>query len=73
MKLGLIATTILYSSGDNGVGSSCTTFQLDAQPACPYVIAVGGTVLPSGGCVTSTEVEWNIGVGTSNSGGFSNV
>lgn len=73
MKLGLMGTTILYSSGDNGVGSSCTTFQIDAQPACPYVIAVGGTMIPSSGSVTSTEVAWNIGGGTSSSGGFSNV
>lgn len=68
MKLGLMGTSVLYATGDSGVGSQlgCTPFNNDESsivsaangqsgrflpdfPAnCPYVTAVGGTMLKVG-------------------------
>ena len=69
MKLGLMGTTMLFSSGDSGVGSSCTTFQIEFPASCPYVTAVGATQIPSGGSVTSKEVAVTY---VASGGGFSN-
>lgn len=69
MKLGLMGTTMIYSSGDSGVGSSCTTFQIDFPASCPYVTAVGATQIPSGGSIISQEVAVN---SFASGGGFSN-
>jgi tripeptidyl-peptidase I len=55
MKLGLLGTTILFSSGDSGVGGKNGTFQISAPAACPYVTAVGSTEIPSGGSVKDAE------------------
>jgi len=70
MKLGLLGTTMLYASGDVGVGSGCTTFQIDFPASCPYVTAVGATTIPSGGTYKSTEVA---ATAVQSGGGFSNV
>lgn len=69
MKLGLLGTTMLYSSGDSGVGSSCIEFQVDFPASCPYVTAVGATSIPSGGTYQSKEVAVT---DFPSGGGFSN-
>jgi tripeptidyl-peptidase-1 len=70
MKLGLLGTTVLFSSGDSGVGASCSTFQVLQSASCPYITAVGATQIPDGGNIASGEVAassyWSTG------GGFSN-
>ena len=52
MKLGARGVTLVFSSGDGGVGgtappgsniSECTKFQPTFPPASPYVLSVGGT------------------------------
>ena len=68
MKLGARGVSVLFSSGDTGVGSACqtndgknTTRFLPIFPAsCPYVTAVGGTT----GVVPERAVSFS-------SGGFS--
>jgi tripeptidyl-peptidase-1 len=50
-QLGARGTTVIFSSGDSGVGSACltndgtnkTVFQPQFPAACPYVTSVGGT------------------------------
>ncbi|KAE9370890.1 subtilisin-like protein [Stipitochalara longipes BDJ] len=69
MKLGLLGTTILFSSGDSGVGDDNGTFQVSAPAACPYVTAVGSTEIPSGGSINSTE---RATTSFASGGGFSN-
>jgi tripeptidyl-peptidase I len=69
MKLGLLGTTMLYASGDSGVGGDCTTFQIDFPASCPYITAVGATAIPSGGTYKSKEVA---ATGIQSGGGFSN-
>ncbi|CZR69474.1 uncharacterized protein PAC_19374 [Phialocephala subalpina] len=50
MKLGLLGTTMLYASGDNGVGDGCTTFQIDFSASClsdlPVVSASAPVAIP---------------------------
>ncbi|KAI0055948.1 family S53 protease [Artomyces pyxidatus] len=64
LQLGARGTSILFSSGDGGVGGSqpedCTTFQPTFPPGCPYVTSVGGTT-----DVPETSADFS-------SGGFSN-
>jgi tripeptidyl-peptidase-1 len=69
MKLGLLGTTMLFSSGDNGVGQDNGTFWVSAPAACPYVTAVGSTEIPSGGSINSTE---RATTAFASGGGFSN-
>jgi len=66
MKLGLRGITILFASGDNGVGCSitCQKFEPDF-PSSPYVTMVGSTQLNDG---SSTEIGASF-----SAGGFSNV
>ncbi|KAH9850152.1 subtilisin-like protein [Lenzites betulinus] len=68
-KLGLLGTTVLYSSGDNGVagnGGLClgrngqpsergTTFSPDFPVTCPFVTAVGATQVNPGSTVNDPE------------------
>ncbi len=71
LKLGLLGTTILYSSGDNGVagtGDDCTTFLAQFPASCPWVTAVGATKIS--GSLQSTEVAVEY---FASGGGFSNV
>jgi tripeptidyl-peptidase-1 len=69
MKLGLLGTMILFSSGDSGVGGKNGTFQISAPTACPYVTAVGSTKIPSSGSVKDAEhATTTFALG----GGFSN-
>ncbi|KAJ7491686.1 peptidase S8/S53 domain-containing protein [Mycena galericulata] len=64
MQLGALGTSILFSSGDGGVGGSqsqsCTTFIPTFPSSCPFVTSVGGT---SG--IIETAASFS-------SGGFSN-
>jgi len=70
MKLGLLGATMLYASGDGGVGGdSCPTFQVNFPASCPYVTAVGATSIPSGGTYQSEEVA---ATDFASGGGFSN-
>lgn len=71
MKLGLLGTTVLFSSGDSGVGSSCTTFRVLESASCPYVTAVGATQLANGSSISTPEVASNSYWSTG--GGFSNI
>ncbi|KAJ3981324.1 subtilisin-like protein [Lentinula detonsa] len=84
-KLGLMGTTILYSSGDNGVagnGGVClnsqgqpvnngTMFNPDFPATCPFVTAAGATQVNPGSTVFDPEgaCEQVIFSG----GGFSNI
>lgn len=71
MKLGLLGTTILYASRDNGVGGEYTTFPVNFLASYLYVTIIGATILPSGGTYKSKEVAVNTGLIISG-GGFSN-
>lgn len=67
-KQGSRGISILFASGDSGVGGSsfgCTAFVPDFPADCPYVTAVGGTALPIIG--DGPEV-----VNSLSGGGFSN-
>lgn len=66
MQLGAAGVSVLFASGDSGVGSGCTisgkkAYQPDFPGGCPYVTMVGGTT------GTTTESAWVDG-----GGGFSN-
>ncbi len=86
MKLGLQGTTILYSSGDNGVagnGGVCIApdgtyndgtsgrFNPSFPPTCPYVTAVGATQIVPNASVTAPEEACETVIFSG--GGFSNV
>ncbi|KAI0107778.1 peptidase S8/S53 domain-containing protein [Nemania sp. FL0031] len=67
-ELGAAGISVLYASGDSGVGDSCTisgkkAYIPDFPGGCPFVTLVGGTT----GVTTSTEQAW-----TDGGGGFSN-
>ncbi|KAJ3344191.1 hypothetical protein HDU83_005298 [Entophlyctis luteolus] len=70
--MGLRGISIIFSSGDSGVGGPCksndgkntTQFTPTFPATCPYVTAVGGTVYNS-----TSDVE---GAWAGSSGGFSN-
>ncbi|KAG8411214.1 hypothetical protein J3459_016525 [Metarhizium acridum] len=74
MKLGLQGTSIVFSSGDDGVarrsgpclGPQMDVFTPSQQASCPYVTSVGSTVLLAGGEEIATETF-------SSGGGFSNI
>ncbi|KHO00564.1 Peptidase S8/S53, subtilisin/kexin/sedolisin [Metarhizium album ARSEF 1941] len=74
MKLGLQGTSVVFSSGDDGVarrsgpclGPDDDIFTPSQQASCPYVTAVGSTVLLAGGEEIATE-------SFSSGGGFSNI
>jgi tripeptidyl-peptidase-1 len=76
MKLGLQGVTVVFSSGDNGVGGiqgQClgtdkTVFNPQFPASCPYVTAVGGTEVFPSKTVNDPESAW-----PSSGGGFSNV
>ncbi|KAF3932549.1 Aorsin [Dactylellina cionopaga] len=75
LKLGLMGVSVLWASGDFGVGgygSACRDFGTGAYndglsgrftpdyPAtCPYITAVGGSYIPLGKTVFDGEVAWN--------------
>ncbi|KAI4601554.1 hypothetical protein KJ359_011684 [Pestalotiopsis sp. 9143b] len=66
MQLGAAGVSVLFASGDSGVGSGCTisgskAYQPDFPGGCPYVTMVGGTT------GLTTEQAWEDG-----GGGFSN-
>ena len=86
MKLGLQGTTILYSSGDNGVagnGGQCIgpdgmyndgssgMFNPGFPSTCPYVTSVGATQIVPGASVTAPEEACETVIFSG--GGFSNV
>ena len=86
MKLGLQGTTILYSSGDNGVagnGGQCIgpggvyndgtsgMFNPGFPSTCPYVTSVGATQIVPGASVTQPEEACETVIYSG--GGFSNV
>ncbi|KAK2603824.1 hypothetical protein QQS21_004026 [Conoideocrella luteorostrata] len=74
MKLGLQGTSIVFSSGDDGVarrsggclGPKKNIFTPGQEASCPYVTSVGSTVLLSSGEEIATETF-------SSGGGFSNI
>ena len=78
MKLGLQGTTLVISSGDDGVarrsgqclGPNQDIFVPDTAADCPYVTAVGSTTLPKGSKVGDAEVATSA---FSSGGGFSNI
>lgn len=84
-KLGLMGTTVLYSSGDYGVGgyrNSCLlpngtagaggkTFSPSFPGGCPYVTSVGATQVNPGAKVTDPESACEQVIYSG--GGFSNV
>ncbi|KZP06107.1 subtilisin-like protein [Athelia psychrophila] len=85
-KLGLMGSSILYSSGDNGVagsGDKCiaadgsgttkngTRFNPQFPASCPYVTAVGATQMVNGSSVNDPEVACEVTIHSG--GGFSNV
>lgn len=85
MKLGLQGTTVVMSSGDDGVGSyegdfgletgcagpDATVFYPDADATCPYVLAVGSTQFNAVGN-SSTEFTESATARFPSGGGFSN-
>jgi len=69
MKLGLNGKTLLFSSGDSGVGCGRNgAFQPTWPSSCPYVTSVGATQIPSDGKVTDNEIA---ATGFGSGGGFS--
>lgn len=65
-ELGSAGISILFASGDSGVGGTCTiknkkAYQPDFPGGCPWATVVGGTT------GTTSETAWNSG-----GGGFSN-
>ncbi|KZV93723.1 subtilisin-like protein [Exidia glandulosa HHB12029] len=63
MQLGARGTSIIFSSGDSGVGSGdCTNFMPIFPSGCPYVTSVGAT----DGIIPETVAGFS-------SGGFSNI
>ncbi|THH07970.1 hypothetical protein EW146_g9146 [Bondarzewia mesenterica] len=84
-KLGMMGTTVLYSSGDNGVagnGGVCLTadgtpsnngtkFNPDFPVTCPYVTAVGATQINPGSTVNDPESACEQVIFSG--GGFSNI
>lgn len=65
-QLGAAGVSVLFASGDSGVGTGCTisgkkAYQPDFPGGCPYVTMVGGTT------GVTTESAWSSG-----GGGFSN-
>ncbi|KYK60569.1 alkaline serine protease AorO [Drechmeria coniospora] len=78
MKLGLQGTTLVMSSGDDGVarrsgpclGPNEDIFAPDTAANCPYITAVGSTTLPAGSKAGDDEVATT---SFSSGGGFSNI
>lgn len=84
-KLGLMGTSFLFSSGDNGVAGNrgvCLNrdgsqsvegkiFNPSFPGTCPYVTSVGATQVPSGKTVQDPEVACYTKI--QSGGGFSNV
>lgn len=78
MKLGLLGITTVASSGDDGVanafgyclGPHHDVFVPTTVAGCPYITAVGSTLLPKGSKVGDAEVATTR---FSSGGGFSNV
>ncbi|KAF7976406.1 hypothetical protein HWV62_6805 [Athelia sp. TMB] len=84
-KLGMMGSSILYSSGDNGVAgpnnkciepskktdtSKGKTFNPQFPVTCPYVTAVGATQMVNGSTVSDPEVACETVIRSG--GGFSN-
>ncbi|KAK6359200.1 hypothetical protein TWF696_000364 [Orbilia brochopaga] len=74
LKLGLMGVSVLFASGDFGVGGfgavcrdpsgeyndgSSGRFTPDYPATCPYLTAVGGTYIPLGKTVFDPELAWN--------------
>jgi tripeptidyl-peptidase I len=75
MKLGLQGVSVIFASGDNGVGSigGCAfnggAFTPYYGASCPYVTAVGATQINQSAAVSSTEVAVGDASGEFYSGG----
>ncbi|TVY71195.1 Tripeptidyl-peptidase sed1 [Lachnellula suecica] len=74
MKLGLQGVSVVFASGDSGVGGrrGCLgANRLVFNPGCPYITTVGSTYLPKGSNVlTDDEVSTTT---FASGGGFSNI
>ncbi|KJA26189.1 hypothetical protein HYPSUDRAFT_63917 [Hypholoma sublateritium FD-334 SS-4] len=85
-KLGMLGTTVIYSSGDNGVGgrnnvcldvhdnedpTNGTTFNPRFPAACPFLTAVGATQVNPGSTVDDPEGACEQVIFSG--GGFSNI
>eukprot|EP01136_Pigoraptor_vietnamica_P018708 Opistho-1_new@5511 len=64
-KLGVSGRTVLFASGDSGVGCSSGVFVPNWPASSPYITSVGGTTIP---LLSNKESAWSSG-----GGGFSNV
>jgi tripeptidyl-peptidase-1 len=84
MKLGLQGISVIYSSGDGGVGGSDRTcpegrFVPDFPASCPYVTAVGATQLDTSiddyaaALENGEQIEVAINSNVISGGGFSDV
>ncbi|KAH8688998.1 putative protease S8 tripeptidyl peptidase I [Talaromyces proteolyticus] len=82
MKLGLMGTSVIVASGDNGTvsrfpdeGCLAGGSQRPGFPtACPYVTSVGATQIPPNGTIHDPEVAVLVNdIGFTSGGGFSNV
>ncbi|KAJ6498221.1 family S53 protease [Mycena vulgaris] len=66
MQLGAIGISVLFASGDGGVGgvqtTTCTTFVPTAPGGCPFITSVGGSTFTSTGTTAASL----------SGGGFSN-
>ena len=78
MKLGLQGVSVVVSTGDSGVAPrdeicarNDTLFATQSPINCPYVTAVGSTVLPPGGTAGVDAETATTSFGSS--GGFSNI
>ena len=78
MKLGLQGVSVVVSTGDSGVtprsgicARNNTLFATQSPINCPYVTAVGSTVLPAGGTAGVDPETATTSFGSS--GGFSNI
>ncbi|TWU78818.1 hypothetical protein ED733_007331 [Metarhizium rileyi] len=76
MKFGLQGTSVFVASGDYGVadgpclGPQKNKFVPDGLCGCPYITAVGSSVLPKGAKIGDAEIATDR---FSSGGGFSNV
>ncbi|KAI9509938.1 subtilisin-like protein [Russula earlei] len=76
-KLGMMGSSVLYASGDNGVagfGGFCpggVQFNPDFPASCPFVTAVGATQMVPGSTVQDPEVACETVI--ISGGGFSNI
>jgi tripeptidyl-peptidase-1 len=76
MKLGLQGTTLVYASGDDGVGGDTCLgadddiYDPDQDSSCPYILSVGGSGLPLDNQTGGTQVSSRV---FQSGSGFSNI